>query len=54
MKKHTGTRLKVKLQTVRQLTDIEYRAVAGGSTIVYTCTSTFGAQSGLPTVGCPA
>ena len=51
MKKHTNTRLRVKLQTVRQLTESDYRAVVGGSTVVYTCTT--GAPSGQPTVDCP-
>jgi len=39
VKKQTNTRLRVKLQTVRQLTDSDYRAVVGGSTLVYTCTT---------------
>jgi len=63
MKKHTNIKLKLRLekQTVRELTDSDYRAVVGGSSvvgdssIVYTCdTTTSGAQSGQPTVGCPA
>lgn len=52
MKKQTNTRLRIKLQTVRQLTERDYHAIVGGSTVVYTCTSTE-AQSGQPTVGCP-
>lgn len=53
MKKHTTTRLKVKLETVRQLTESDYRAIAGGSTVVYTCTTTStGVQTGQPTADC--
>lgn len=51
MKKHNNNRLRVKLQTVRQLTEIDYRAVVGASTVVFTCTT--GAQSGQPTLDCP-
>src|ERR1041384_316599 len=50
MKKNTNTRLRVKLQIIRQLTETDYRAVVGGSTLVYTCPT--GAQSGQPTVTC--
>lgn len=53
MKKHTNTRLKVKLQTVRQLTESDYRGVVGGSSVVYTCTTTgSGAPTGQPTADC--
>jgi hypothetical protein len=47
---NTNTRLRVKLQTVRQLTESDYRAVVGGSTLVYTCTT--GLQTGQQTVTC--
>ena len=52
MKKHTNTKLKVRLdkQTVRQLTDSDYRVVVGGSSVVFTCTTT--TSGGQPTVGC--
>lgn len=52
VKKQTNTRLRVKLQTVRQLTETDYRAVVGGSTLVYTCTT--GAQSDQSMVTCGA
>jgi hypothetical protein len=52
MKKHTNTKLRVKLQTVRQLTDSDRHAVVGGSSVVYTCTTTTGAPTGQPTVDC--
>ena len=51
MKKHTNTKLRVKLQTIRQLADSDYRPIVGASTVVYTCTTT--TTSSLPaTVGC--
>jgi hypothetical protein len=40
MKKHTNNRLKVKLETVRQLAESDHRSVVGGSSVVFTCTST--------------
>jgi hypothetical protein len=40
MKKHTNNRLKVKLEAVRQLTESDYRSAVGGSSVVFTCTST--------------
>jgi len=55
MKKHITPKLKLEKQTVRQLTERDYRAVVGGSSIVYTCDTTLSvAQSGQPTVGCLA
>jgi hypothetical protein len=50
VKKNTNTRLRVKLQTVRQLTESDYRAVIGGSTVAYTCTT--GAQTGQTAITC--
>ena len=43
MKKHTTIKLKLEKQTVRQLTRSDYRAVVGGSSIVYTCDTTLSA-----------
>jgi hypothetical protein len=55
MKKHTTIKLALEKQTIRQLTRSDYRAVVGGSSIVYTCDTTVSAaQSGQPTFGCPA
>ncbi len=55
MKKHTTIKLKLEKQTVRQLTRSDYRAVVGGSSIVYTCDTTLSAaQIGQPTAGCLA
>jgi len=51
MKKHTNNRLRVKLETVRQLTESDYRSVVGGSSVVFTCTST-AAVPGQPTANC--
>jgi hypothetical protein len=55
MKKHTNTKFTLRLaqQTIRQLTDNDHRAVIGGSSIVYTCTTGAGAQAGQPTIDCP-
>ena len=55
MKKHTTTRLTLARETIRQLTRSDYRAIVGGSTIVYTCDTTLSlVQTGQPTLGCPA
>jgi hypothetical protein len=57
MKKHTNVKLKLRLghQTIRQLIESDHRAVVGGSSVVYTCTTVgTGAQTGQPTVGCQA
>lgn len=55
MKKHTTIKLALEKQTIRQLTRSDYRAVVGGSSIVYTCDTTVSvAQIGQPTFGCPA
>lgn len=55
MKKHTTTKLTLEKQTIRQLTRSDYRAVVGGSSIVYTCDTTLlVTQIGQPTFGCRA
>ena len=55
MKKRTNTKLGLEKETVRQLTESEYRAVVGGSSVVYTCAvAESGAQIRSATVGCPA
>ena len=49
MKKQTKVKLRLDKQTVRELTDSDYRIVVGGSgsTVVYTCTT-----GGQPTATC--
>jgi hypothetical protein len=55
MKKRTSIKVRLEKETVRQLTERDYRAVIGGSSIVYTCAVTeSGTQTGQTVVGCPA